>query len=557
MPQTPLFPPDALPLTGGADGAARFTPQGTQVRIEVVKPDGAKPWSAFIKSPFFPALKKNDTLHVSVELRCLAAAPPDRRGSFNAYVQVDKGDWEGLGNVGSGVPSDGAWRTYHISAKAQKDFPEGVVNVVLHLAQQVQTLEARNLRGVNLGDVPLTSVPDNPMNYLGRERNAPWRKEAARRIEKNRKGELKLKITDTSGKTISGASVSVELKRHAFAFGSFTDYKPAEDNPDAEKYKKTMLQMFNRVTIPWYWSDWGLESEKTRKNYDKIAEWAQKSGFEIKAHCLIYPHYLPERLKKLSSAERRAEILKQATQSIKDTEKYNIAVWDVLNELRNDTDLEKEYGFEFYAEIFKTARAAGSQARFFINEYTVEGTGGAYEQNLTLYEKQIAQHLKNGAPLEGIGIQCHFGLDAPGPESLWGALDRLGRFNLPIEITEFDLGVRDDEGQADYVRDFLTACFAHPSTSSVTMWGFWEGAMWRPEAALIRKDWTPRPAFHAWQKTIAAWTTKASGRTDRTGSFGTRGFFGTYEVTVRHQGKTTKTTLQHTSGGKPQTVVLG
>jgi endo-1,4-beta-xylanase len=318
-----------------------------------------------------------------------------------------------------------------------------------------------------------------------------------------------------------------------------------------------MTQLFNRVTIPWFWSDWGLESEKTRKGYHKIAEWSQKSGFEIKAHCLIYPHFLPERLKKLSRAERREEILKQAAQSIKETEKYNIAVWDTLNELRNDTDLEKEYGFEFYAEIFKAARKAGSRARLVINENAVEGTDGAYAQNLALYEKQIAQLLKSGAPLEGIAIQCHFGHDAPGPESLWGALDRLGKFNLPIEIAEFDIGVRDDEGQADYVRDFLMACFAHPSTGGVTIWGFWEGVMWRPEAALIRKDWSPRPAFHAWQDTIAAWSTKASGRTDRSGDFGTRGFYGTYEVMVRHRGKTTKATLTHAPGSKVQTVAVG
>ncbi len=557
MRQTPLFPPDLLPLTGSADGAARFTPQGTQVRIEVLKPDGARPYNVLVKSPFFPALKKNDTLHLSLEIRCLAAPLPDRRGSFKAYLQVDKGPWEGLSDMGGSVPSDGVWRTYHFSAKTQKDFPEGVVNLVLHLAKQVQTLEVRNLRGMNLGDVPIATVPENPMEYLGREKDASWRKEAAQRIEKNRKGDFKLKITDKSGKIISGASVSVELKRHAYAFGSFVDYDPYKNNIDVEKHKKYMLQMFNRVTIPWFWSEWGLEDEKTLKGYHKIAEWAQKSGFEIKAHCLIYPHFLPDRLKKLSSAERRAEILKQATKSIQETQKYGIAVWDTLNELRNDTDLEKEYGFEFYAEIFKAARNAGSRAQLQINENDVEGLGGAFEQNLTLYEKQIAQNLKNGAPLGGIAIQCHFGLNAPGPESLWGALDRLGKFGLPIEIAEFDLGIRDDIAHADYVRDFLTTCFAHPSTAGVTIWGFWESVMWRPEAALIRKDWTPRPAYHAWQKTIGAWTTKASGRTDRSGSFGVRGFFGTYEVTVSHRGKTTRTTLTLAPGAKMQTVVLG
>jgi endo-1,4-beta-xylanase len=242
MPKTSLFPPDALPLTSASSGAARFTPQGSQVRIEVLQPDGAQPYKVLAKSPFFPALKKNDTLHISFEMRCLAAPPPDHRGSFKAYLQVDKGPWEGLGESASSIPSDGVWRTYHVSAKAEKDFPEGIVNVGLHLAQQAQTLELRFLRGENLGDVALKEIPENPMDYLGREKNAPWRKEAVQRIEKHRKGELKLKITDRSGKIIPDANVSVELKRHAFAFGSFVDYDPDKNNSDVEKNNDSVVQ---------------------------------------------------------------------------------------------------------------------------------------------------------------------------------------------------------------------------------------------------------------------------------------------------------------------------
>ena len=533
----PLFPAGVAPLTSAAPDAGKFSSEAGLVRVEVLKAD-AKPYVVTVKSPFFPAIKKGDTLQVSFQIRCLSSKASDERGTFKGYIQVDKGAWEGIGDLGGTLLVGSAWQTFYISGKAAKDFAEGTVNFVLHLASVVQTLEIRALTGLNRGDAPLTVVPENPMSYPGREADAAWRKEAAERIEKHRKGTLTLQVVDSKGRPLPGAEISLQLKRHTYAFGSFTDAKPAQTDADAERYRKTMQQMFNRVTIPWYWADWGTESPTERPNYERIAAWARDAGFEIKAHCLIYPHYLPESVKKLSPAARRTAILAQAVRGIKDTAKYNVAVWDVLNELRNDPELEKEFGAAFYAEIFQTARQADPKARLYINEFGVEAVGAGYDANLALYEKQIVGHLANKAPLDGIAIQAHFGLDAPGPESVWKALDRLGRFKLPIEIAEFDVATRDDASQADYLRDFVTACFAHPATSGVTLWGFWEGSMWRPEAALIRKDWTPRPAALAWNKLQATWTTKASGRTDKSGVFSGRGFYGRYEVTIRHAGLT-------------------
>ena len=52
----------------------------------------------------------------------------------------------------------------------------------------------------------------------------------------------------------------------------------------------------------------------------------------------------------------------------------------------------------------------------------------------------------------------------------------------------------DEPLAADLTRDMLIMAFSHPAYTGFVMWGFWEGSRWKPETALWRKDWTPKPA---------------------------------------------------------------
>ena len=68
------------------------------------------------------------------------------------------------------------------------------------------------------------------------------------------------------------------------------------------------------------------------------------------------------------------------------------------------------------------------------------------------------------------------------------------------------------------------------------MWGFWEGAHWKPETALWRKDWTEKPAAKVWRDLVCQqWRTDETLHTDAGGSAKLRAFYGHYEVTVKGQ----------------------
>jgi hypothetical protein len=87
----------------------------------------------------------------------------------------------------------------------------------------------------------------------------------------------------------------------------------------------------------------------------------------------------------------------------------------------------------------------------------------------------------------------------------------------------------------------MTAVFSHPAVSALLTWGFWEGADWRPRAALYRKDWSIKPNGQAWNDLVLKeWHTSLTGQTDASGAVTTRGFLGQYQITVTYRG-TSKT----------------
>ena len=126
-----------------------------------------------------------------------------------------------------------------------------------------------------------------------------------------------------------------------------------------------------------------------------------------------------------------------------------------------------------------------------------------------------------------------------------------------LEITEFDIDSADEATQADYTRDFLTATFSYPQTKAFIMWGFWEGSHWRPRGAMLRRDWSPKPNYAAWNDMVfKKWWTNADGKTSGQGTFATRGFLGDYEIEVKANGKTKTVKATLPKGGTKVECVL-
>ena len=232
--------------------------------------------------------------------------------------------------------------------------------------------------------------------------------------------------------------------------------------------------------------------------------------------------------------------------------------FDVINEPYSNHDLQDILGDEAMVAWFKAARAADADLKLYINDYSIVSGGGMDRAHQDHYERTISYLLDKGAPLDGIGIQSHFGNALTPPVRVLKILDRYAAFKLPIQITELDVDIPDERLQADYLRDFMIAAFSHPAVEGIFMWGFWEGRHWRPTAALYRRDWSIKPNGQAWLDLVQRqWTTDARGRTDSAGQFAARGFLGRYTITVEQGGKTSTRSVELARPGSAVTITLG
>ena len=194
--------------------------------------------------------------------------------------------------------------------------------------------------------------------------------------------------------------------------------------------------------------------------------------------------------------------------------------------------MPKVFGSEdIYVRLFKLAHELDPKPILFINENTILTEGGKTEAQQTELERMVRTLLSKGAPVQGIGMQAHFGQALTPPTEIWRIVDRFAKFGLPIQITEFDLPIDDVQAQADYTRDLLTAWFAHPATTGFTMWGFWAGSMWQPVSGLVDKHWNVRPNGQAWIDLVKKrWWSDTTVVTDANGVAKVRVFKGDYEI---------------------------
>jgi len=284
-----------------------------------------------------------------------------------------------------------------------------------------------------------------------------------------------------------------------------------------------------------------------RSRFLQCAQWGADHHFNLRGHPVFYPawQFSPASLASLKQDQPalRKAVLDHIVDVMEQTRQFNFTEYDVTNELRwlgggGDGITGTLGGRPAVAEWFKVAREhAPASARLGINENTNLEWGGLTNDAQNNYFGWIQYLMDQGVGPDVIGLQAHFDT-ATGPEAMLQILDRFAAFGKPIQITEFDFLNPDEQSQGKFTRDFLTAVFSHPATDAITAWGFWEGRMWRPGAALVRKDWSLKPSGQAWMDLVRTqWWTDVNSATGADGICATRGFLGDYKITVDAGGK--------------------
>ncbi|MFW5697045.1 MAG: endo-1,4-beta-xylanase [Fimbriimonadaceae bacterium] len=496
--------------------------------------------------------KAGQIVWVGYYLRTSGVQDESAEGGGSAFLETPEPPYHG-------VPLEqaraaGQWKAIRTAAVLERDHAAGELVFTLHLGGIAQTVEIGGFEAfllpasTHLGDLPFTRY-----DYPGREADAGWRVNANERIERYRKGDFRVVVTDDEGQSVSGATVRFEMTRHAFGFGSFIDWDIRGLDEDTETYKRCYQDLFSKATTPMYGTDWGWENEEARQRFLAQAEWLSEQGLPTRGHVLVWPswRWLPERYRKLNEqgTDLRPIISESIVKRMDAVKAFRFTEWDVLNEPRVNRDLMDLYGDEIMADWFHQAKTNAPDAVLYVNDYGLLSGGGRDLTAIQAYHVVVRHLVERDAPLGGIGFQGHFGNVVTEPTRVFEVLDEFAVYGLPLQITEFDVNTLDQELQADYTRDFLTICFSHPAVVGVMKWGFWERSHWRPKAAMFRDDWTIKPNGLAYQALVKGeWWTDESAETNGEGLAEIRGFFGDYRVIVTHQGKRREVTASFSDG---------
>lgn len=410
-------------------------------------------------------------------------------------------------------------------------------------------------------------------------------------IEKYRKGNAEIIVTDKRGKPIHNVEIKAKQKSHEFRFGAnlfmLDEFETEEKN---EKYKKHFADVFNMATLPFYWDATEPEKEKTR--YDKDSkklyrrppidlciEFCEKYGIEPREHALAYDRFFPKWLYEANVAQVK-EALEKRYKEISERYADKIHTIEVTNEMewvKGKTSFYDEP--DFVKWCFKLAEEYFPNNQLVINEHT--GLCWADRCRATdKYYSYIEANMLKGARIDAIGMQYHLfnrrenEYDATrltlNPESLYKHMDLYSNFGKPLQITEvtvpaYSWASEDEEIQAEIIEKLYSIWFSHPNVEQIIYWNLVDGYahVWDPDpekirasqgnmslgenyyyGGLLRFDLSPKPAYYAIKNLIQnVWHTEETLVTSEKGTCSFRGFYGEYELEFDEDGKTMKKTV--------------
>jgi endo-1,4-beta-xylanase len=347
-----------------------------------------------------------------------------------------------------------------------------------------------------------------------------------------------------------GTEVRLEQLRHEFWFGAALANQAFSGwmNPaDRDKYLATFLTHFNAAVTENALKWQSMEPRQGSVDYatvDAILAWTGRHQVPSRGHNVFWgvPNWVQPWLKAMDDDTLRATLKARAV-DIARRYRARFAEYDLNNEMLHGNYYEQRLGTNITRDMAAWMRQEDPNAVLYLNDYDIT-TGRRVDD----YARQIQLFLDQGVPVAGIGVQGHLHGDTFDPVALQKSLDQLGRFKLPVRITEFNfpgqrskyygkrgarLSDEEEQTKAKTLTDYYRICFAHPAVEGILMWGFWEGANWIPVSSLYRRDWTATPAAAAYRDLIfKEWWTRWQGKTDAQGRCEVRAFFGKHRVTA-------------------------
>jgi endo-1,4-beta-xylanase len=249
---------------------------------------------------------------------------------------------------------------------------------------------------------------------------------------------------------------------------------------------------------------------------DQFIQFGTENNMHIVGHTLIWHSQAPRWFFTDDdgndvSSEVLIQRMKEHIYTVVGRYKGKVHGWDVVNEaILDDGSYRKSKFYEIIGEdfikyAFQFAHEADPGAELYYNDYSMSLPGkrsGVVEM--------VKKLKKQGVRIDGIGMQCHVGLDYPQLEEFEASMEAYADLGVNVMITEMEVSVLPTpdwgrgaeistnveyreklnpytEGLPDSVNtqfeerylDFFSLFLKHDYVSRVTVWGVNDGNSWK------------------------------------------------------------------------------
>jgi endo-1,4-beta-xylanase len=244
---------------------------------------------------------------------------------------------------------------------------------------------------------------------------------------------------------------------------------------------------------------------------DQIVSFAQSHNQRVRGHNLVWHSQLPSWVSSLPSNQVQSAMETHITTEVNHY-KGKVYSWDVVNEpfnedgsLRQDVFYNAFGGSGYIADALRTAHAADPNAKLYLNDYNIEGTGAKSNAMYSLVQSLKSQ----GVPIDGVGFESHFILGQV-PSSMQSNMARFAALGVDVAVTELDDRIQLPASQANLQQqatDYATVvndCLAVSRCVGVSQWGVGDADSWIPgafsgygAATMYDQNYQPKPAYNA------------------------------------------------------------
>lgn len=196
---------------------------------------------------------------------------------------------------------------------------------------------------------------------------------------------------------------------------------------------------------------WGVlrnaQGEWNWADADAFVNFGSENQLHMVGHTLVWHSQIQDEVFKNADGSyiSKAALQKKMEQHISTLAgryKGKLAAWDVVNEAVGDDNKMREshwyniMGEDFIYNAFALAHEVDNKAHLMYNDYNNEQPE---KREATLAMLKRLQ--KRGAPIHGLGIQAHIGLQDPPIEEIEKSIIEYAKLGLRVHFTELDVDV--------------------------------------------------------------------------------------------------------------------